>query len=131
MTRARLVVEGAVATPRTFGFEDLAGLPEQVADLAGVAPGRAGSGVRLTAILQAVGSAAGATDVTLESADGAFSQTAPLAALVDAVVAYRLGDAPLPEAEGGPLRFFAPRGAGGGAVDRCTNVKGLGRIRVG
>ena len=131
MSAGRLVVDGAVATPRTFAFADLAALPDQVADLAGVAPGRAGSGVRLTAILAAVGPAAGVTEVTLESADGSFRQSAPLAALVDAVVAYRLGEAPLPEEEGGPLRFFAPRGAGGGAVDRCTNVKGLGRIHLG
>lgn len=126
-----LIVDGEVATPRTLGFADLAALPGQVADVGTVAPGRTGSGVALTAILAAVGPMPGADEVTIESADGSFVQSAPLAALVDAVVAYRIGDAPLPEEQGGPLRFYAPRGAGGGIVDRCTNVKGLGRIRLG
>lgn len=131
MNSTRLVVDGEVATPRTFGFEELAALPEQVADLGSVAPGREGGGVRLAAILAAVLPATGVTEVTLESTDGSFQQSAPLDALVDAVVAYRLGAEPLPADQGGPVRFFAPRGAGGGAVDRCTNVKGLGRIRLG
>jgi DMSO/TMAO reductase YedYZ molybdopterin-dependent catalytic subunit len=128
---ARLVVDGEVTRPRTLGFEELAALPGQVADVGTVAPGRTGGGVALTAILAAVGPKPGANEVTLESTDGSFVQSAPLDALVDAVVAYRVGDAPLPEDQGGPLRFYAPRGAGGGAVDRCTNVKGLGRIRLG
>jgi len=128
---ARLVVDGEVAHPRTLGFDELAALPGQVADVGTVAPGRTGGGVALTAILAAVGPAPGVDTVTLESADGGFVQSAPLAALVDAVVAYRIGDRPLPAEQGGPLRFYAPRGAGGGAVDRCTNVKGLGRICLG
>ena len=125
-------IEGSVATPRSFGFEELAALPGQIPDVSALASGREGGAVRFRALLDAVGIEAATTEATLVSADGRFEQTAPLSALGEAVVIYRLGDAPLPQSAGGPERFLIPnveeclaRG-----VDRCTNVKALAIVRI-
>ena len=127
----RLDIDGAVRAPRTLAFEDLAALPGQIADVSTLVRGRVGGAVRLASILDSVGIAPEATQVTLVSSDG-FAQSAPLAALGQAVVLYRLGDGPLPTEEGGPLRFLVPNAAECAAmgVDRCTNVKSLGRITL-
>jgi DMSO/TMAO reductase YedYZ molybdopterin-dependent catalytic subunit len=129
---SRLRIEGEVTTPREIGFDDLASLPEQVADVSALVPGREGGAVRLRSVLAAVGVKDGATHVTLDSEDGSFSQDAPLAALGNAVLLYRIDDRPLPKEKGGPVRFLIPdlEDCGTGGVDRCTNVKGLGRILV-
>ena len=128
----RLEVDGAVRTPRALAFDDLAALPGQIADVATLVPGRIGGAVPLSSILESVGVVPEATEVTLVSSDG-FAQSAPLAALGQAIVLYRLGDGPLPAEEGGPLRFLVPNAAECAAmgVDRCTSVKYLGRITLG
>ena len=128
----QLQIDGEVRTPRTLAFGDLAALPGQIADVSTLVQGRVGGGVRLASILESVGVASQAKNVTLVSTDG-FEQSAPLAALGQAIVLYRLGDRPLPAEEGGPLRFIVPNAAECAAmgVDRCTNVKYLGRITVG
>lgn len=125
-----LRVEGAVESPLELCFEDLAGLPGQVADLARVVPGREGAAVRLESLLAAARPRSGATHATLESSDGAFTASVPLESVSDAVVAYREGDAPLPEKRGGPFRFFIPDGGACATaeVDQCANVKFLARI---
>jgi DMSO/TMAO reductase YedYZ molybdopterin-dependent catalytic subunit len=129
---SRLQVDGDVRMPRALAFDDLAALPGQIADVSTLVRGRVGGAVRLASILESVGAAPEATHVTLVSADG-FEQSAPLAALGQAIVLYRKGDGPLPAEEGGPLRFLVPNAAECAAmgVDRCTNVKYLGRITVG
>jgi DMSO/TMAO reductase YedYZ molybdopterin-dependent catalytic subunit len=125
-------IEGQVRTPREFGFADLAALPGQIADVASLVPGREGGAVALRSLLDAVGVSAAATRVTLESADGKFSQQAPLAALESAVLVYRIGDLPLPVDKGGPVRLLIPNleECNIGGLDRCTNVKALARVRV-
>ena len=131
MTRLR--VDGDVRTPREFAFDDLASLPGQIPDVAALVPGRVGGAVRLAAILEAVGPAPEATAATLASTEGDFSATAPLEALGQAIVLYRMGDGPLPEEQGGPIRFLVPNAAECArlGVDRSTNVKFLGRITLG
>ena len=125
-----LRVEGAVGSPRGFGFEDLARLPGQIADVGTLIAGRKGGAVRFQSILDTVVVIAPAGHVTLQSEDGKFSQDAPLEALRTAVLVYRLGDQPLPADQGGPVRFLIPNleECATGGVDRCTNVKALGRI---
>jgi DMSO/TMAO reductase YedYZ molybdopterin-dependent catalytic subunit len=129
---ALLRVEGAVAAARDFAFADLARLPEQIADVGALAPGRTGGAVRLRAILDAVAPAPTASRLRLESSDGQFSQEAPLAGLQSAVVIYRQGEAPLSAEQGGPVRFLVPNveDCDVPGVDRCTNVKALARIVV-
>ncbi|MGH7820681.1 MAG: molybdopterin-dependent oxidoreductase [Candidatus Binatia bacterium] len=128
-----LRIEGRVERPGELGFGELARLPGQIPDVGALAPGRRGGAVRFRELLEAVGAAADAKEVTLSSTDGGFVQSAPLSALGEAVHVYRLGDGPLPEGEGGPVRFLVPNleECLSEGVDRCTNVKRLGTIRVG
>ena len=127
-----LSIEGRVRAPRELSYDDLAALPGQIEDVGALVPGRRGGAVALMTVLEAVGADPGASSVVLESTDGSFQQEAPLSALREAVIVYRLGTEPLPAGEGGPLRFLIPNleECLSEGVDRCTNVKRLGRIRV-
>ena len=127
-----LRLDGEVDTPREIGFAEMAGLAGQVDDVGAVVPGRRGGAVRLATLLAAVGARPSATHATLTSADGRFAASVPLAAVADALVVYRLGDAPLPAAAGGPFRFLVPAASdcATGEVDACANVKDLARIRL-
>jgi hypothetical protein len=130
MTQLR--VEGEVSTPHDFSFSDLTRLPGQVDDVGQFVPGRDGSGVRLRSLLDRVGPKDSVQYITLESSDGKFSASLPVAAVQDALVAYRLGDEPLPAKKGGPFRFFIPNveECAVGEVDACANVKFLGRLHL-
>lgn len=127
-----LRIEGEVQDAGAFDFNDLSALPNQIPDIGQLIPGREGGGVRLQSILEKVGLASSATYLTLKSTDGKFSASVPLAAVRDAIVAYRLGNAPLPEKKGGPFRFFIPNihECAVGEVDACANVKFLGLMQV-
>lgn len=127
-----LRVEGEVQNAGAFNFNDLSALPHQVPDISQLIPGREGGGVRLHAILEKVGLTPTATYLTLKSTDGKFSASVPLAAVRDAIIAYRLDDTPLPEKKGGPFRFFIPNihECAVGEVDACANVKFLGLVHV-
>jgi DMSO/TMAO reductase YedYZ molybdopterin-dependent catalytic subunit len=129
-----LEVCGQVRQPGTFDFEALARLPEQIEDIATVVPGRAGGGVRLASLLAAVQPRAEATHITVESSDGSFSASVPLAAVVESgVVLYRLGSQALPTQQGGPFRFLITDAqvCATGGIDLCANVKFVGRIALG
>ena len=131
--RQALEVCGHVRQPGRFDFEALTRLPEQIDDIASMVPGRTGGGVRLVSLLGAVQPYLEATHLTVESDDGSFSASVPLAAVVESgVVLYRLGSQALPTQQGGPFRFLitdAQTCATGGA-DLCANVKGVGRIAL-
>ncbi len=128
-----LEVGGQVRQPGMFDFERLTRLPGQIEEIATLVPGRTGGGVRLVSLLEAVQPHPGATHITVESADGSFSASVPLAAVVaSGVVLYRLGAQALPTQQGGPFRFLitdAQACATGGA-DLCANVKCVGRIAL-
>ncbi|HSF31869.1 MAG TPA: molybdopterin-dependent oxidoreductase [Candidatus Tectomicrobia bacterium] len=128
-----LEVCGQVRQPGRFDFAALTRLPGQIDDIATLVPGRSGGAVRLVSLLDAVHPDAEATYITVESNDGSFSASVPLAAVVEsAVVLYRLGGRALPEGQGGPFRFLitdAQACATGGA-DLCANVKFVGRIAL-
>lgn len=129
-----LLVDGEVETPRTLTFEALAALPRQVPDVGTLIAGKQGGAVWLDAVLAAAGAKASARFATLVADDGKFAVSVPLDALrTNAIVAYRLGDASLPEKQGGPIRFYVVDAKACGAdsgVDACANVKRLGRIRL-
>ena len=126
-----LRVEGGVPAPRVFGFEDLAALPGQLEDVGTLAKGRRGSAVSARAVAKAASVEPGAAEMVLISADG-FEQEAPAAALDEAWLVYRLDGRPLPDEDGGPVRFLIPDldECHVGGVDRCTNVKHLAIIRI-
>jgi 2-dehydropantoate 2-reductase len=128
-----LEICGHVRQPARFDFEALTQLPEQIEDIAMIVPGRTVGGVRLVSLLDAVQPHPEVTHLTVESDDGSFSASVPLAAVVQSgVVLYRLGSQALPTQQGGPFRFLitdAQVCATGGA-DLCANVKGVGRIAL-
>ena len=130
-----LRTEGLVERPLALSFEDLAALPGQIPDLAAEIPGREGGGVRLDAVLEASGASGDARFITLATDDGSFSASIPLAPIrAQGIVVYRDSGGPLPEAKGGPVRFFIKDielcSLGAGEADRCANVKHLRRIEL-
>lgn len=127
-----LQIEGEVARPRAFQFEDLRNLPGQVEDVSELVPGRQGSAVSLDAVLKAAGVSAEATHIGLESTDGGFAASVELGDVAGAIISYRLGEQPLPVSQGGPIRFFIPEASHcrTGPIDACANVKFLGKIRL-
>jgi len=127
-----LCITGEVIAPCELGWDDLACLPAQVADVSALLPGREGGGVRLRAVLGRAGLKDGATHVSCESRDGKFAASVPVSAVREALIVYRLGDAPLPTEKGGPLRFYIPAADDclSGEVDQCANVKYLAVLRI-
>lgn len=105
---ATLRVDGLVASPRSFSFDDLRAFsePEQVRDFTRFHPKRPGDGVTLRAILDRVAPAAEATYLTLHATRDDFAASIPLAAIVDeAVVVFELDGTPYPESKGGRFGF--------------------------
>lgn len=127
-----LKIDGLVSREVELDFAALRDLSDQVDDIGPLVPGREGAAVRLSAVLAAAAPKAAAARVQLESTDGAFSRSVSLAAVRDALVTYRLGEDPLPDRYGGPIRFFIPEAAacGEAEADACANVKMLGRITL-
>ena len=127
-----LSVTGLALQPLDFEHGCLASMPGQVPDVGALAPGRQGAAVRFGSILEAVSPEPDAAFVTLE-AEGGFSASVPLAAVADqALLLYALDGEPLPEEQGGPVRFLIPDPAACGTdeVDQCANVKWLTAIRL-
>ncbi|HXH13778.1 MAG TPA: molybdopterin-dependent oxidoreductase [Alphaproteobacteria bacterium] len=128
-----LEIAGRVAQPRTFDFAALTQLSGQVEDIGHLVSGRQGGGVRLPVLLAAVQPEPDAAYLTVESADGSFSASVPLAAVAPSgVVLYRLGADPLPTQLGGPFRFLITdaQTCATGGVDLCANVKFVGRLLI-
>lgn len=127
-----VTVSGRVAAPLVLRFADLLAFQAQVEDVSLIMPGRRGSAVPLGAVLTRAQVAPGATHAVLMSRDGAFTATVTLAEVAGALLIYRLGTEPLPETDGGPVRYLNPD-AGQCAPDNkaaCANVKHLGAIEI-
>lgn len=128
-----LEITGESGRVKRFSYAEMQTLPGQIADVAALIPGREGSAVRLTSLLAAVQPAGDAAYMTLSTADGMFSASIPLAPVAErGIVVYQLNGAPLPEAKGGPVRFFIQDvdSCGVADLDKCANVKHLSRIEL-
>ena len=126
-------VDGEVERALTFGFVDLAALPDQVAQVGTLIPGRDGSAVRLRTLLEVAGVREHATHITFSASADNFSASVPLAAVLDrAVLVYRQGLEPLSTRQGGPVRLFITdvESCDVDSVNACTNVKDLDHIRI-
>lgn len=132
MSSSGITIEGIVRERVTLGYRDLASLPAQIPDVSTVIPGREGVAVHLGDLLARAGIASGATHLTIEADDDSFSASIPLATVESAVIVYRLGDAPLPREKGGPFRLLIPNATRchGDDIDKCANVKFVGRLRL-
>jgi 2-dehydropantoate 2-reductase len=130
MSSLRIEQEGKPA--EELDFEQLSALSGQVDDVSSLIPGRVGGAVPLQAILDRIKPHQDLDYLTVESTDGGFSASVPLEALRGALVAYRLGNEPLPKDKGGPLRFLIPNdeGCATGGADACANVKFVGTLRL-
>lgn len=128
------VIDGAVAAPRGFDRSDFTAAVADVlhVDVNRIDERRTGTAVALSDVLKLVEVSPEATHVTLHAADG-FAASVPIEEVRDrALIIYAWDNAPLPDAAGGPLRFFVPDAAAcrTADVDTCANVKSLVRIEL-
>ena len=130
MSSLRIEQEGKAA--EELDFQQLAALDGQIDDVSALIPGRVGGAVTLQAILDRLQPDQALDYLTVASTDGGFAASVPLEALRHAVIAYRVGDEPLPRDKGGPLRFLIPNdeGCATGGADACANVKFVGTLRL-
>ncbi|MCX7419364.1 MAG: molybdopterin-dependent oxidoreductase [Planctomycetia bacterium] len=131
----RLQIDGDVAEPVSFSFDDLAAFSEveQVRDVSRFHPKRPGDGVTLRSLLNRVCPRETADYLTLHATKDDFAASIPLAAIVDeAILVYQLDGAPYPEAKGGPFRFLIknPAACHTDELDDCANVKFVDRIEL-
>lgn len=131
----RLRMDGQVAQPQSWSFDDLVRLDPtaQVADVRTLGAKRPGTAIRLSALLSHARIAPDATHVGLHSSQDNFHASIPLDPVRDkALVIYALDGQPLPDMAGGPFRFYVPDHAACHAheIDECSNVKFLDRIEL-
>jgi len=124
----RLKIAGACAAPAELSWDEvnaLAAGTALVADTATLSPKVRGQGVRLGALLARVQPLPEATHVMVHD-DGDYRACLTLAeAHATAVLAHRLEGAPLPDAQGGPLRLLLPT-----SENLCMSVKRVTRIEL-
>src|SRR5262249_29486045 len=109
MASTLLRVDGEVERPLDFSFDDLAHVSphEQVRDVSRFHPSRKGDGVTLNAVLERVQPKTAATYLTLHASADNFAASVPLAAIrEEGIVVYALDGGPLPQKNGGPIRFL-------------------------
>jgi 2-dehydropantoate 2-reductase len=123
-----LVLEGDCHRPMAFSQLDLRSVHPyyQVEDLSHVDERLTGRGVRLRRLIDLVGPGYGTRWLTVESLDGDFSASLPLAEIArTAILVYEQNGKPLPREAGGPVRFIVPY-----HPDPCANVKAVGRLVI-
>ncbi|OGG55949.1 MAG: hypothetical protein A3F84_21210 [Candidatus Handelsmanbacteria bacterium RIFCSPLOWO2_12_FULL_64_10] len=123
---AVLTVDGMVRNPLGLTYADLRAAPEQIEDVSARAPGRKGAGLRVETVLRKADPEPSAGQITFHSADGGFEASVSIQeARERGILIYRLGEDPLPEGLGGPVRLVIP-----GTEDVCNNVKQVVRVEV-
>jgi len=135
MNDALLTISGSVEREMSLTFGDLVAMDasQQIADVSTIEPKRQGGAVRLAGLLALAGVKADAAYLGLHASKDDFHASVPLDAVRErAIVIYRMGDEPLPETAGGPVRLFIPDFAAchTAEVDECTNVKFVDRIEL-
>lgn len=125
---AKLKIDGACAHPAELDWSDVDALAvgaARVDDTAALSPKVRGQGVRLAALLDGAAPLPTATHVMVHD-DGEYRACLTLAeARVAAVLAHALDGAPLPDAQGGPLRLLLPT-----HENLCLSVKRVVRLEL-
>lgn len=125
-TAPLLTIEGCLPARMVFTYADLRGSPEQIEDVGRIIPGRRGSAVSVADLLRGAAVGDGARQAVFHSADdGYFARVSLAAAVENGILVYRIGNHPLPERLGGPIRLFIPE-----TDDRCANVKNVVRLEL-
>jgi DMSO/TMAO reductase YedYZ molybdopterin-dependent catalytic subunit len=135
----RLKVSGLVDRPKTFTLNDLTSMPATKLDLTFQCvtgwrvPNVRWEGVRLSHILETVGVKPGAVAITFESYDGADTESLTLdqAHLPDVIVAYRMLDAPITSAHGGPVRLYVAPMFGYKSLKWLSAIKVVNEVQPG
>ncbi|QDU36379.1 Oxidoreductase molybdopterin binding domain protein [Maioricimonas rarisocia] len=127
--------EGAVRERRGWSLEDLLALPAEdlVQDISRLDSRRAGTAVKISALLDRMDLEPGATHLTLHSSSDGFTATVPIEAVrASGLLIIAFDGEPLPTRAGGPSRFFVPEAAacGSAELDACKNVKFVDRVEV-
>ena len=125
---ALFVIEGDCQRPQAASRLDLAEIHAyyQIADLATVDERLSGRAVRLRKLIDLAGPGYGTEWLTVESLDGGYSVSLPLAETArTAVIVYERDGKPLEPEDGGPARFLVPF-----HPDACVNVKSIARIVI-
>lgn len=131
----RLVVDGEVENPLTLSFADLDAFPEadRIVDVSRFQPSRKGDGITLDALLRRARPRPAANYLTLHATRDDFHVSIPLAPVrAEAIVVYKIDEAPLRADQGGPIRFLIrdPSACHTSELDDCANVKYLDRIEL-
>jgi 2-dehydropantoate 2-reductase len=125
--RRSLEITGSIRhAPLVLDRETLAAFPAsaQVPDVGALVPGRAGRGVRLSAIVARAAPESNVRFVNIQSADPKFAVSVPIGEVLEhGIVVYELDGAPLAAEKGGPFRLLVC-----GHADECVNVKQLARL---
>lgn len=120
-----LTLSGARRGPSALTWEDIAALPGAVEDVREVAGDAVGAAVPAAALVTLAEPEDDVEFCTVISADGSYRASIPLDDFKrGGWIAFRLGDSPLPEEEGGPLRLTVSKGR-----TLCWNVKHVGQLR--
>ncbi|MFQ5948565.1 MAG: molybdopterin-dependent oxidoreductase [Acidimicrobiia bacterium] len=123
---ATLDVVGLVEQAGRWALEDLTRLPGRIADLGREVAGFVGEGVPLRSILAASRPLPAADHGTVESDDGHYRASIPLADLEEGGwLIFGLDGESLPRDRGGPLRVVVAEGR-----TLCWNVKGVAALRL-
>lgn len=134
MTQALLTLTDTNGQVLELAWQDLQELPANahVADVSTLLPKRQGAAVRLKELLTHSKVWQDGAFATVRSTTGDYSACVPLGGLAEALLLYRLGDAPLPASHGGPFRLMIPDAAAcrTADIDACANVKDVGSIEI-
>ncbi len=125
-TAPLLTIEGCLPARTVFTYTDLRSVSGQIEDVGRIIPGRRGSAVSVAELLREAAVGNGASQAVFHSAeDGFFARVSLASAVENGILVYRVGEHPLPERLGGPIRLFIPE-----TDDRCANVKNVVRIEL-
>ncbi len=135
----RLVVDGLVARPLTFTYEDLRALPSvrQTSDFHCVegwgVDGVRWAGLRLQTVIDRVQPIEAAAYITFHSLGGEYRDSLSIqqATLPDVFLAYEMDGGPLSRDHGSPLRLVMPRMYGYKGPKWLTRIEFRDRQDVG
>jgi DMSO/TMAO reductase YedYZ molybdopterin-dependent catalytic subunit len=130
----RLRIDGAVESPRTYNFADLASMPsvEQEMTLecisnktgAGLMSNAVWKGVPLRRLIEDASPDSGIVDVILHAADG-YTHDVTFEKMMEetTLLAYEMNGEPLPNRHGYPARVLVPGYYGEGSVKWVTRIE--------
>ncbi|NNL84823.1 MAG: GTP-binding protein [Myxococcales bacterium] len=122
----RIQIAPAGGEPRLVARDELAALPEGVADVGALFPKRSGAAASVRALFASLQLPERGVAVVV-AADGFASEAIPVPALCAGYLLHSQEAQPLSAKQGGPFRLLIPDGTEG-VPSSCANVKGVVKI---